>query len=230
MSGATQPSAAERLQAFEAQLADELRALERDRDEIELIVISKYHPASLAVDLAAAGQHAFGENTLQGLRAKLADERLTGQRWHFVGQLQRNKAAAVARLVTAVHSVDREALVHRLAGVERDLPLDVFVQISLDGDPTRGGVAAAEAPALAERILATGRLRLRGVMGVSPVDWNPDDAFARLAEVSERVRAVDASATSISAGMSGDWRQALRHGATHLRIGTAITGKPVLAR
>ncbi|WP_028244626.1 YggS family pyridoxal phosphate-dependent enzyme [Pseudoclavibacter soli] len=230
MSSVQRHPAAERLAAFESQLADELHQLGRARSEVELIVISKYHPASLAVALSEAGQHAFGENTLQGLKAKLADDRLAGEQWHFVGQLQRNKAAAVAKLVTAVHSVDRAALVERLAAVERSEPLEVFVQISLDGDPSRGGVSADGLPGLVEQILSVDRLRLRGVMGVSPVTWQPEVAFEQLARFAERVQALDPRANAISAGMSGDWRQALQHGATHLRIGTAITGKPELAR
>lgn len=215
-----------RLVAYRAALAEEMARAGRSVADVHLIAVTKYHSAALAAELVAAGQLDLGENTLQGLRGKLAEPGLEAVRWHFLGRLQRNKATAVARVATCIHSIDRPELVDHLDRVELDRPVDAFVQVSLDGDPTRGGVAVAGLEPLAERVAASRHLRLRGIMAVAPVGADADAAFARVRELAEVVRGVDPAATAISAGMSGDWRAAVRHGATHLRIGTAITGVP----
>ncbi|MDQ2797234.1 MAG: alanine racemase, partial [Actinomycetota bacterium] len=104
-------------------------------------------------------------------------------------------------------------------------PLDVFAQISLDTDPERGGVAEPDLDALLDTIAARAQLRLRGLMAVPPIGADPDVSFERLLEISQRVRAVYPSADSISAGMSSDLEAALRHGATHVRVGSALLGR-----
>ena len=122
-----------------------------------------------------------------------------------------------------MHSVDREKIVAALDVPEAD-PLDVLVQVNLTDDPNRGGVATADAAHLAETIAQTASLRLRGVMAVAPLGEEPAPAFERLARCADEVRRIVPSATWISAGMSQDFAEAIRFGATHLRIGTAITG------
>jgi PLP dependent protein len=187
------------------------------------IVVTKFHPASLVRELADLGVTDVGENRHQEAAAKaaeVADPRLT---WHFVGQLQSNKARAVRSYAATVHSVDRDSLVRALAA-DDGRELGVFLEIDLSGEPGRGGVDPAAAEQLAERVLAAPGLRLLGVMGVAPLGAEPRPAFARLREVSERVRTLAPEAAAISAGMSGDFREAILEGATHLRIGTAITG------
>lgn len=187
------------------------------------IVVTKFQPASLVRELAALGVRDVGENRHQEAVAKVAevdDRRLT---WHFVGQLQSNKAVAVRRYAATVHSVDRESLVTALAADDGRM-VGVFLEIGLSDEPGRGGADPRQAERLAELVLAAGGLRLLGVMGVAPLGAEPRPAFARLRQVSERVRQVDPGATAISAGMSGDFREAIAEGATHLRIGTAITG------
>ena len=214
--------AAARLAAFLEQLEDASQA----RD-VTLVVVTKRQPAALVRELAAAGQRHFGESRHPESRdkaAELADLRLT---WHFVGQLQRNKARQVARYADALHSIDSADLVDALEGGDPndDRPVrDALVQINLTDDAGRGGVASQRLEQLAERVAASPALRLRGVMAVAPLDEEPASAFARLAVHAARVRAIDPAADWISAGMSADWREALDHGATHLRIGTAITG------
>ncbi|UOW00222.1 YggS family pyridoxal phosphate-dependent enzyme [Agrococcus sp. SCSIO52902] len=213
---------AARLAAFLEQLEGARRAR-----GVTLIVVTKRHPASLVRELAAVGQRDFGESRHPESRDKaaaLADLDLT---WHFVGQLQRNKARQVARYAHVLHSIDAPELVEALEGGEPgdERPVrDALVQVNLSDDPARGGVAPDGLDALAERVAASPALRLRGVMAVAPLGEEPAAAFERLARLAERVRAVDPAADWISAGMSGDWREALEHGATHLRIGTAITG------
>ena len=215
---------AERLATVDAGIADAARAAGRDPAELTRIVVTKFHPASLVRELAALGVHDVGENRHQEAQAKAAETHDLALRWHFVGQLQSNKARAVRRYAHAIHSIDRDSLVRALADEQAE-PLACFLEIELSGEPGRGGVDPAEAERLAERVLVTPGLRLVGVMGVAPLGSEPRPAFARLRAVSDRIRALAPDADRISAGMSGDYAEAILEGATHLRIGTAITGK-----
>jgi pyridoxal phosphate enzyme (YggS family) len=190
--------------------------------------VTKFHPASLVRELVALGVRDVGENRHQEASAKAADVADPTLRWHFVGQLQSNKAKAVRAYAATVHSVDRGSVVHALSG-EDGRELGVFLEIGLSDVPGRGGAEPVEAESLAESVLTAPGLRLLGVMGVAPLGAEPRPAFARLRAASERVRALDPDASSISAGMSGDFREAILEGATHLRIGTAITGKRPIA-
>jgi pyridoxal phosphate enzyme (YggS family) len=174
-------------------------------------------------ELAELGVRDVGENRHQEAMAKSAEVDDSRLSWHFVGQLQTNKARAVRRYAATVHSVDRASLVDALAADDGAV-LGVFLEIGLSDDPGRGGIAPDAVEPLAERVLAAPGLQLLGVMGVAPLGAEPRQAFARLRTVAERVRRLDAGATAISAGMSGDFREAILEGATHLRIGTAITG------
>jgi len=220
----TQAPLVERLARVDAGIAEAARAAGRSHDEIVRIVVTKFHPVSLVRELAALGVRDLGENRHQEARIKATETADLGLAWHFVGQLQSNKARAVRRYAHAVHSVDRDGLVDAL-GSSDDTIVDVFLEIDLSGEPGRGGIDPADAERLAERVLVTRGLRLVGVMGVAPLGEEPRPAFARLREVSERIRSLAPEARSISAGMSGDYREAIAEGATHLRIGTAITGK-----
>ena len=205
------------------------RAAGRGVAEITLIVVTKTYPASDVRILADLGVRQVGENRDQEAGAKAADTADLGLTWHFVGQLQTNKARSVARYAGAVHSVDRPGLVDALgrAAVASGRALDCLVQVSLD-DPdsalARGGVAPGAVGALADRIAATAGLRGAGGMAVAPRGADPDPAFERLAQVSQELRAAHPGANWISAGMSGDLEAALRHGATHLRVGSAVLG------
>lgn len=219
---------AERLRDVDGRIADAARAAGRDPAELTRIVVTKFHPATLVRVLHSLGVRDVGENRHQEAAAKsdeLADLDLS---WHFVGQLQSNKARAVRRYAAAVHSVDRASLVKSLAlpdGPADAPPLDVFLELNLTDDPGRGGVAEADAESLAESVLADPTLALRGVMAVAPLDAEPRAAFAQVRAVSDRIRRLAPDATAISAGMSADFADAILEGATHLRIGTAITGK-----
>ncbi|MDO9395616.1 MAG: YggS family pyridoxal phosphate-dependent enzyme [Herbiconiux sp.] len=214
---------AERVEAVRAGVADAARVAGRSADELALIAVTKFHPASLVRELHALGIRDVGENRHQEAREKAAElAALDDLTWHFVGQLQTKKARQAREYASFVHSLDRVALADQLASAEH--PLGVFVQVNLTDDPARGGVASADAVALAEHAAALPGLTLHGVMAVAPLDEEPRAAFARLRAVSEAVRAVVPTATQISAGMSHDYREAVLEGATHLRIGTAITG------
>jgi pyridoxal phosphate enzyme (YggS family) len=214
---------AERHARVEAEIAEACQFAGRDRREVTLIVVTKFHPASLIRDLAALGVRDVGENRHQDAAPKAAELHDLALTWHFVGQLQSNKARAVAEYARVIHSVDRDSLVTALGRVER--PLDVFLEVNLTDDPGRGGVEPSGLLALAERVLEHPSLTLRGVMAVAPVGDEPRAVFERVRGFSERLRTVAPEATDISAGMSGDFADAIAEGATHLRIGAAITGK-----
>ena len=213
---------AQRLEAVDDRIAEAARAAGRSPAEITRIVVTKFHPASLVRELAALGVRDLGENRSQEAEAKSAELADLDLRWHFVGQLQRNKARRVRRYAFALHSVDREELVDALAG---EGELGVFLELDLSGDPRRGGVDPVALLPLGERVLSTPGLVLRGVMAVAPLGMEPARAFSQVREASGRLRSIAPAATAISAGMSGDFEAAIREGATHLRIGTAITGK-----
>jgi PLP dependent protein len=213
-------------------MAAAAKAAGRDPAELTLIGITKTFPVEDARRLVGLGVPDLGENRDQEARVKARE--VPEARWHFVGRLQRNKAGSVAAYAAVVHSLDRAELVPALANgvrrAERE-PVDVLVQVSIDGDPDRGGAPAAEVVALADAAAATGLLRPAGVMAVAPMDADPDAAFAALREIAATLRAAHPAATIISAGMSGDLETAVRNGATHLRIGTALLGgRPPLRR
>lgn len=220
-SGANE-SLADRLEAVRAGVADAAREAGRNVEEITTIVVTKFHPASLVRELYTLGVRDIGENRHQEARLKAAETADLDLRWHFVGQLQSKKARQAREYASVIHSIDRESLVEVLASEEREL--GCFIQLNLTEDPARGGVPPLELEPLAARVLETPGLRLLGVMAVAPLGEQPRSAFARVRQASELLRTVAPSATAISAGMSADYPLAILEGATHLRIGAAITG------
>ncbi len=222
------------LSAVRSRIDAAARAAGRDPSEVSLLAVSKTWPADAVRALAALGQHDFGENRAQELLGKAAEVADLPLRWHFIGQLQRNKAAAVARLGAVVHTVDREPLARALdrAG-QQSGPVDVLVQVDLGGAAgelaARGGAAPAEVPGLADLVAASPGLRLRGLMAVAPRGADPAPAFGRLAELADRVRADHPEAVELSAGMSADLEAAVAAGATVVRVGTALFGDRPLA-
>jgi pyridoxal phosphate enzyme (YggS family) len=204
----------------------------RDPREIKLVAVTKGFPVSDIALLAELGLVDFGESRDQEARRKVAAlPTVTGSaphlRWHFVGRLQQNKCRSVASYATAVHSVDRPQLVAGLgaAAGQAGRRLAVFIQVSLDADPGRGGALADDVIMLADQVALAAELDLLGVMAIAPMGDDPDTAFGRLQDVSWRVQARHPDATAISAGMSGDLEAAIRQGATHLRVGSALLGR-----
>ncbi|MGX5680561.1 YggS family pyridoxal phosphate-dependent enzyme [Schumannella luteola] len=216
------PDLGERLAGVRDAIDTASRDAGRDPSDVTLIVVTKFHPASLVRDLVALGQRDFGENRHQEAQAKVASLDGVDATWHFIGQLQSNKARAVREYADVIHTVDRESLIATLGGVGR--PVEVFLQVNLTEDPARGGAREGELPVLAERVLSTPGLTLRGLMAVAPLAEQPRRAFERVRLASERLRSIVPDATALSMGMSGDFADAIAEGATHLRIGTAITG------
>jgi hypothetical protein len=212
----------ERLAIVREQIADAASAAGRDVESVTTIVVTKFHPASLVRELATLGVTDVGENRQQDAGPKAAETRDLDLTWHFIGQLQTNKVRSVLEYASDVQSVDRESLVDALRTA--DVPVDVFLQLNLTDDPNRGGVTPAEVERLAERVLDAPRLTLRGLMAVAPLGEEPRAAFTRVREASDRLQSLAPEAIGLSMGMSGDFREAILEGATHLRIGTAITG------
>jgi hypothetical protein len=223
------------LAEFNAQLRQACVDAGRDPAEITLVAVTKTFPASDVALLAELGITDVGENRDQEAAPKHAECAELALRWHFVGRLQRNKCKSVARYADVVHSVDRPELVDALsrAADASGRSVGVLIQVSLDpvspdvppDHAGRGGADPLQVPALADLVAAAPGLELGGVMAVAPQGRSPDDAFARLAIVAADLQAGHPGATTVSAGMSGDFTAAIVHGATHLRIGTALLGR-----
>ena len=240
------------LAAVRSRLALAAESAGRPVEGITLLPITKYFPATDVEILWRLGCRAFGESREQEAAAKIAEfDRLTragrqersdsgngprdGARWHMVGQVQRNKAKHIARWADTVHSVSAGKVAaaldkgagQALAQGIRQRPLRVFVQISLDGDTERGGVAVGDPAAVDElcaQIAGSDALEFVGLMAVPPVGADPDAAFEALAAEQRRVLVAHPTARELSAGMSGDLEAAVRHGSTCVRVGTALMG------
>lgn len=244
----TTPPATDRLAELAASLAAVRHRIARacaevgrDPSAVDLLVVTKTFPVSDVAALTDLGITDFAENRDSEAARKVADLAVlrpgVSPRWQMVGRLQRNKARSVARWAHQVQSVDSPRLVDALAvaasaGIatgERAGPLNVLIQVSIDGDPARGGCLIAESLGLADRVAEADSLRLRGVMAVAPLGMPPADAFERLAEVAARLRERHPVATVLSAGMSGDLESAIRYGSTCVRVGTAVLGGRPLA-
>jgi PLP dependent protein len=212
----------------------------RNAGEIELLPVTKYFPASDVLLLHRMGCTEFGESREQEASGKAAEvaAELGGQavRWHMVGRIQRNKVRGIAAWAHAAHSVDDlrvaagldRAVGRALDEGHRTEPLRVFLQISLDGDAGRSGVDVRRpdlVDELATAVDGASALRLVGVMGIPPLDADPDAAFARLAAERERVAQRYPQRIGLSAGMSGDLEVAVRHGSTCVRVGTGLLGQ-----
>jgi hypothetical protein len=221
------------LERTRARIAAACATADRSPDEVTLTVVTKFHPSEDVRLLANLGVTDVGENRHQEASAKFDACRGLPVRWHFIGQLQTNKAAAVARYADIVESVDSLRLADALgAGAERHgRILDCLIQVDLDPSAQgRGGVEIGGVDELAARIVGDPHLRLRGVMAVAPLGVDPSGPFEVLAGVARAVRQIAPDATWISAGMTGDLEQAILAGATHVRVGSAILGSRPLLR
>jgi pyridoxal phosphate enzyme (YggS family) len=216
------------LLAVRARISAACQAAGRSPGDVTLIAVTKTRPASDIRLLIELGVTDVGENRAQEAAAKAAECAALGLRptWHFIGQLQVNKAASVISYADVIHSVDRLRLVRALGSRARNAGRRVtcLVQASLDDDPARGGAVADQVPVVADAIAAEDGLVLGGVMAVAPLGVPPAEAFAKLSELSLIVRSAHPGAAVISAGMSADLEQAIEAGATHVRVGTALLG------
>ncbi len=225
---------ASNLAAVRSRIAAACASAGRDPSEVTLIAVTKTYPVSDARYLFELGVTDLGENRDQDAAPKAAG--LPEATWHFIGQLQRNKARSVVTYASMVHSVDSVELAKTLgeqASRRRESPLEVLIQVSLDSQPGdgsgggsgRGGVPFAELSKVAETVAEAKSLRLRGLMAVAPLGEAPGVAFGRLEQYSAMFRLDHPDATVLSAGMSEDLVEAIAHGATHVRVGSALLGK-----
>ncbi len=234
-----------RLAAVRERIAAACVAAGRDPDRVELMAVTKTVPATDVALLLDLGLTLFGENRAQEAGAKVAEVAALrpgavgprAPRWHFIGGLQRNKARAVVGWADRVESVDSVRLADALDTAARRAcddgrragPLPVLLQYSVDGDPTRGGVAPDDLLPLADHVTGCTALRLEGLMAVAPLHADPEAAFAAVEDAAARLRRAHPTATVLSAGMSADLEIAVRHASGVVRVGTALVGYRPLA-
>jgi PLP dependent protein len=212
-----------------ARVASAASACSRNPSDITLIVVTKNHPAELVLELLDLGARDFGENRDQEANAKASqvrNESASSHNWHFIGQLQTNKVKSALEYADFIHSLDRQSLLEELIKRtdSRSSKLGVFIQVNLTDDPLRGGVNESDLESFAQQVLSCEGLELRGLMGVAGLNVAPEAEFQRMADLSAKLQRIAPSATGLSMGMSQDFESAISYGATHLRIGTAITG------
>ena len=225
---------AERYRSVLQTIEQTAQSVGRAKEDVELIVVSKNHPASLVAELVQLGQEAFGENRNQEASKKAEELKNSGfdVQWHFVGQLQSNKVKSVLEYASVIHSIDRPSLVAELSKQlsKQNKKIDGFIELNLTYDLGRGGVAPQDLLTLAEQVLAVEQINLLGVMAVAGLGKDPAEEFERAIGLSQQLQTLAPTATKLSMGMSEDFEVAIRLGATHIRVGSAITGpRPISA-
>ncbi len=223
------------LKDVRARIAAACATAGRSLEDVTLIAVTKTWPTADCLHLHELGVVDLAENRDQEARLKAEQVKAQetpgvadGVRWHFVGQLQTNKARSVASYASVVQSVDRASLVTALSAgaVRAGRVIQVLIQVSLaaDGDPHRGGADPVALPELAGQVASADGLVLGGLMAVAPLGADPLSAFTRLAALGAALVRQHPRATVLSAGMSGDLEAAIVAGATHVRVGTALLG------
>lgn len=217
------------LEKINSRIAQACSRSKRNISEITVIAVTKTYPASDVDLLKQLGIENVGENKDQEASGKISQVKEKFS-WHFIGQLQSNKAKSVVTYAELVHSVDRLSLAKELQKSASAIAKKqkVLIQVDLDQsgpDPSRGGVWPADLAALAQFISQSENLELAGLMSVAPLGENPSEAFERLAQIRSDFLKNYPNAVILSAGMSEDLEAAIEHGATHLRIGSALLGE-----
>lgn len=211
-------------------LAKAARDAGRPADAVRLLAVSKKKPVEAVLEAAAAGQLDFGENFVQEGLEKIAAAGRADLRWHFIGHLQSNKTRPVAEHFDWVHTVDKAKTARRLS-VQRPhhaAPLNICIEVNIDGEAQKSGVAPAETAALAREITSLPRLRLRGLMCLPKIRngfAEQRKPFAALRSLQESLNADGFSLDTLSMGMTADYAAAIHEGATIVRIGTALFGE-----
>lgn len=225
----------QRLAEVKSRIESAAAASGRNKSEVELVVVTKNHPAELVAQLIDLGETNFGENRDQEAAPKAAQvaclRPLANPVWHFVGQLQSNKVKSVISYASVLHSLDRPSLLSELVKQlsKREQTLDCFIELNLTADPGRGGVEPKNLKQFAELVLGHSQIRLLGVMAVAGLGVDPRVDFERAVSASQELRQLSPSSRFLSMGMSEDFEQAIALGATHIRVGSAITGpRPIL--
>jgi PLP dependent protein len=223
-------SIASRYEQVLARIAGACARSGRSTDQVELIVITKNHPVDLVLELSDLGHRVFGENRDQEAKPKAASfaqlRPQVGASWHFVGQLQTNKVKSVLSYASSIHSIDRDSLVAELSKVltRNEQEVDGFIELNLTGDPGRGGVLPEKLEELAQKVLDEPRIKLRGLMAVAGLGVDARSEFDRVLAIQEKFLSYSPESKDLSLGMSEDFEIAIEMGATHIRVGSAITG------
>lgn len=217
------------LQSLRAEIAAAAAAAHRTEDSVTLVAVSKAQGCERVRAAAARGVTDFGESYLQEALPKIDALRDLPLVWHFIGRIQANKSAAIAATFDWVHGVDRLKIAERLSAQRPHSapPLQVCLQVNIAGEPGKAGVEPAAAPALARSVCALPRLTLRGLMCILPAGRSAQDnrhGFQALAQLLRAINAQGGVLDTLSMGMSSDFREAIEHGATLIRVGTAIFG------
>ena len=210
---------AHNLQEVKERIIGAAKSVNRDPNEIELIVVTKTFPISDIEILRELGETNFGENRDQEAGPKAE---IISATWHFQGQIQSNKIKSICQWADVIHSISSEKEILKFAQSERKHQL--FLQVSLDGQEGRGGASRAELAQLADLVNESNNLELLGLMAVAPLGVEPDKAFADLAKINQGFASQFLNSKFLSAGMSGDFEAAIKYGATHIRVGSSILG------
>ncbi len=222
--------AKDRLRVVEGRIAAAAERAGRDPATVQLVAVSKTHPAGSVRELSAAGAALFGESRVQEAADKIPGA--PGLRWHFIGRLQRNKARKAVQLFELIHSVDSLRLANTLTrlGEERAEAVEVLVEVKIGGETSKGGVRPADLEAFLRQLQGRSGLRVCGLMTIPPPVRSAEDqrpAFRRLATLAQEMRKLELEGVLInelSMGMSSDYEIAVEEGATLVRVGTALFG------
>lgn len=210
---------ARNLQEVKERIIGAAKSVNREPNEIQLIVVTKTFPISDIEILRDLGESNFGENRDQEAGPKAHTIPAT---WHFQGQIQSNKIKSICQWADVIHSISSEKEILKFAQSERKH--QVFLQVSLDGQEGRGGASPAELAQLADLVNESNNLDLLGLMAVAPLGVEPMKAFADLAQINQGFTGQFPNSKFLSAGMSGDFETAIKYGATHIRVGSSILG------
>ncbi|MDN3637738.1 YggS family pyridoxal phosphate-dependent enzyme [Simiduia curdlanivorans] len=221
---------ADKLMQVEARLQQASQLAHRQRDSIALLAVSKTQPAASLQAAFDAGQRDFGENYLQEALDKKHLLAAMPICWHFIGPIQSNKTRPIAEQFDWVHSVDRLKVAQRLSAQRPEAlsPLNICLQVNIDDEASKSGVAPAELKALAQAVLALPRLKLRGLMVIPKPSDDPAQqraAFTKARQLQDQLnQTLNIELDTLSMGMSGDLEAAIAEGATIVRVGTDIFG------
>jgi pyridoxal phosphate enzyme (YggS family) len=197
-----------------------------NRGDVTLVAVSKTKPISVLREAIAAGQRVFGENYVQECVEKVDVLGRDGLEWHFIGPLQSNKTKPIAERVDWVHSIDRLKIAQRLSDQRpSSLPaLNVCIQVNIDREAQKSGALAEDVLRLAKAVAELPNVRLRGLMAIPAVNGNTGEAFQAMANLRKDLENAGLNLDTLSMGMTSDFELAIQHGATHIRVGTALFG------
>ena len=224
----------ENIAAVNARIAAAALRAGRDPNEITLVAATKVQTSETIRAAIAAGITACGENRVQEMAAHLDNDAYAGARLHFIGHLQTNKVKQVVGRVDLVESVDSLRLLEAIGkrAAELEMVQDILLEVNIAGEESKGGIAPAELPALAEKAMELPHIRLRGLMCIPPVVVSVGSNrkfFAQtrqlFVDIRTKISDNDTDIDCLSMGMSGDFEDAVEEGATLVRVGTALFGQ-----